>query len=153
MNKKKIIFFAGSLYGGGAERILQIICSHFDFSQYEVFMYSLHKGKIQDDYYPDDISFKYIFDVIEDDDSGWIKIWKKIKNKTKLWIYYHCSPSVFYRLFIREQADVAIAFLEGYATRIVSGFPKGTKKIAWLHIEIQNYHWSEIAFRDKKDED
>lgn len=153
MKKKKIIFFAGSLYGGGAERILQIICSHFDFSQYEILMYSLHKNKQQNDYYPDDISFKYIFDVIEDGDSGWIRILKKIKNKAKLWIYYHCSPSVFYRLFIRDLPDVVIAFLEGYATRIVSGFPKGTKKIAWLHTEMLNNHWSKIAYLFNNDEE
>jgi glycosyltransferase involved in cell wall biosynthesis len=153
MGKKKIILFTENLYGGGVERIQQIICSHFDFTRYELTVFSLREEKHNDSYYPKEITFKYIYDVLKRDDSIGTKLMKIIKNKTKLWVYGHFSPYVFYKLFIRERSDVVIAFIEGYATRMVAGFPKEIKKIAWLHIELQNYHWSEIAYHGKNDEE
>ena len=153
MGKKKIILFTENLYGGGVERIQQIICSHFDFTRYELTVFSLREEKHDDNYYPKEITYKYIYDVLKRDDSTGTKLIKIIKNKTKLWVYGHFSPYVFYKLFIRERSDVVIAFIEGYATRMVAGFPKEIKKIAWLHTEITNNHWSKIAYQISSDEE
>lgn len=150
--KKKIVFITEALYGGGVQRILQIILSHFDYCQYDVTLYSVRKNSVRRDIFPDNIKYKYIFDVANNKDSFLKKFLFKIKNKIKLCFYYHTSPSLFYRLFIHERADVAIAFIEGYATRLVSGFPKDIKKIAWLHIELDNFHWSDIAYRNREEE-
>lgn len=151
MNKTKVAFFTESLYGGGVERILQIICANFDYNKYDVTIYSMRKDTPSHKYFPQNIKFKYIFDTL--DKKSFIKqLICKIKNKFKLLVYYHTNPSFFYNLFIKEKADVAIAFIEGYATRIVSGFPNKTKKIAWLHIEIENFHWSEVAYRSLEEE-
>lgn len=152
MEKKRVIIFTESLYGGGVERILQILCSHFDYSKYDMTIYSVNEETPSTAYYPKDIKFKHVFDKTRTNYPAWKNYWVKIKNKIKLWFYYHSQPSLFHRLFIHEKADVAIAFIEGYATRIVSGFPKDIKKIAWLHIELKNYHWSEIAYRNKEEE-
>lgn len=152
MEKKKIIIITESLYGGGVERILQILCSHFNYSKYDVTIYTVKKEAPSTTYYPPNIHYKYIFEKIEGSFSFWKSLMAKIKNKVRLWFYYHTTPSLFYRLFIHEKVDVAIAFIEGYATRIVSGFPDSIKKIAWLHIELKNYHWSEIAYRNKEEE-
>lgn len=150
--KKKIVFITEALYGGGVQRILQIILSHFDYSRYEVTLYSVRRNVVRSNYFPREIRYKYIFDVPKDSDSICRKIWVKLKNKFKLIVYYHSTPNIFYRLFIQEKTDVAIAFIEGYATRIVAGFPEDIKKIAWLHIELDNYHWSDVAFRSRDEE-
>ena len=152
MEKKKVIIITESLYGGGVERILQILCSHFDYSKYDMTIYSIKKEAPSTAYYPKEIRFDFIFDQTRATFPAWKNLLIKIKNKVKLWFYYHTSPSLFYHLFIHEKVDVAIAFIEGYATRIVSGFPDSIKKIAWLHIELKNYHWSEIAYRNKEEE-
>lgn len=145
--RKRIVFITESLYGGGVQRILQIILSYFDYSRYEVTLYTVRKDEMRREYFPEEINYKYIFDAPQKDDSFLRKVWYKIKNKIKLEIYYHYSPQLFYRLFIKERPDVAIAFLEGYATRLVSGFPKRVKRIAWIHTDIEINHWSKIAYR------
>ena len=150
--KKKIVFFTEALYGGGVQRILQIILSHFDYTRYDVTLYTVRKNVIRQEYFPEEIKYKYIFDVENYKDSVFRRIWYKIKNKTKLFVYYHFNPGLFYQLFIREKSDVAIAFIEGYATRLISGFPKEIKKIAWLHIELETFHWSDVAYQNRDEE-
>ena len=150
--KKRIVFFTEALYGGGVQRILQIILSHFDYSHYDVTLYTVCKNVIRRDLFPKEVTYKYIFDVPNSDDSLLQKLWYKLKNKIKLSVYYHCNSKLYYRLFIREKADIAIAFIEGYATRLVAGFPDKIKKIAWLHTDIINNHWSKVAFRDMLEE-
>lgn len=150
--KKKVTIIVESLYGGGVERILQIICNHFNYERYNLTLYSVKKDNPKEPYYPSCINYKYIFDTIKKEESIWKNLWIKVKNRYKLFIYYHFSPKTFYRQFIREKADVAIAFIEGYATRLVAGFPNDTKRIAWLHIELNNFHWSKIAYQNIEEE-
>ncbi|MBQ9146292.1 MAG: glycosyltransferase [Rikenellaceae bacterium] len=148
--KKRVAIFTENLYGGGVERIQQIILRNFDYEKYDVTLYSNRKEVLSKDFYPTHIKYRYIFD--NNSENILSRIWGKIKNKVKLWIYYHCSPKVFHLLFIRKKFDVAIAFIEGYATRFISGMSDSTRKIAWIHIELDTFHWTEVAFRNNLDE-
>lgn len=150
--KKKVVFITEALYGGGVQRILQIILSHFDYTLYDVTLYTIRKNEIRKDYFPEEINYKYIFDVADNKDPVFRRFWYKIKNKIKLFVYYHFNPSLFFLLFIHEKTDIAIAFIEGYATRLVAGFPKRIKKVAWLHTDIENNHWTDVAFHSKREE-
>ena len=58
--KRKVAFFVNSLYGGGAEKVLQTLLRHLDKSKFEVTLYSLHKETV-DDSYPQNISYRYIY--------------------------------------------------------------------------------------------
>lgn len=145
MERKRIAIFAEKLYGGGVEKILQIICRNFDYEKYDLTIYASRREEYPQGTYPDHLQIKYIFD------SGNSLI-SRIKNKLKLFVYYHFSPSVYYQLFIRQAYDVGIAFIEGYATRFLSGAPRGMKKIAWVHIELKTFHWTQVAYRSQKEE-
>ena len=150
MKKKHIALFTENLYGGGVERIQQIILRNLNYEKYDVTLYSNRKEVLSNKHYPQNIKYKYIFSNCSQ--CGILSIWNKIKNKIKLWVYYHCPPNIFYLLFIHKKYDVAIAFIEGYATRFVSGMPNSTKKIAWVHIELETFHWTKIAFQNDLDE-
>ena len=39
--KKKVTIITENLYGGGVQRILQIICNHFDYERYNLTVYSV----------------------------------------------------------------------------------------------------------------
>lgn len=145
MGKKRIAIFAEKLYGGGVEKILQIICRNFDYEKYDLTIYASRREEYPQGTYPDHLQIKYIFD------SGNSLI-SRIKNKLKLFVYYHFSPSLYYQLFIRNAYDVGIAFIEGYATRFLSGAPRGMKKIAWLHTDIENNHWTDVAYHGRDEE-
>lgn len=150
--KKRILFFTENLYGGGVERISQIILSHFDYCKYDVTLYSLREYEYDGTIFSPNLRYKYIYDTINKSDSLISRIFKLAKNKIKLWIYSHCSPRTFYRLFINEDVDVAIAFIEGFATRIVAGAPESTKKIAWVHTDMINNHWTNVAYKTDEEE-
>lgn len=152
MYKKRLYIFTENLYGGGVQRILQIICQHFDYEHYDVTLYSVVEDAFVHEDFSLAIKYKYLLKKIKQEQSLGEKFWAKIQNKIKLFVYYHFSPSLFYKFFIREQADVVVAFIEGYATRIVAGFPERVKRIAWLHTDMKGNHWSSVAFRSEQEE-
>ena len=150
---KKILFFTNGLYGGGAEKVLQTLLQHIDKSKFEITLYSLKQEKLNN-LYPEDIIYRYIFSSYPEQCSFLKKFLVKCKNKILLWVYYHCSPRTFYKLFIKGSYDTEVAFIEGYATRIISGSPNlNSKKIAWVHINLKINHWTTIAFQNKEEEE
>lgn len=150
---KKILFFTNGLYGGGAEKVLQILLQHIDKSKFEITLYSLKQEKLNT-LYPKNIIYRYIFSSYPEQSSFLRKFLVKCKNKILLWIYYHCSPRIFYKLSIKGSYDTEVAFIEGYATRIISGSSnQGSKKIAWVHTNLEINHWTAIAFQNNEEEE
>ncbi|MBM6903580.1 glycosyltransferase [Phocaeicola coprocola] len=152
MIKKKILFFTENLYGGGVEKISQIILSHFDYKRYDIILYSLCKNEFDPNIFSPHIKYKYIYDKLESQDSVITRFIKLAKNKIKLLVYAYTSPQFFYKLFVNEKVDVAIAFIEGYATRIISGAPNTIKKISWIHTDLSNNHWTKISYCNDNEE-
>lgn len=149
--KKKLLFFLNGLYGGGAERIGQTLLRQLDGEKYDVTLYSLRHEDL-DKNYPETVHYHYIFERLHKN-SFFRSLYIRIINKLKLYIYFHFSPKVFYRLFIRGQYDVEVAFIEGEATRIIGGSTnKNSKKIAWVHIDLVNGRWTEGAYRSNEEE-
>lgn len=48
--------------------------------------------------------------------------------------------------------DVGVAFLEGSATKYISQKTNILRKIAWVHTDLFNNHWSHVFFRNKEEE-
>ena len=149
---KTLAVFAESLYGGGVETVLQTLLRNFDTKEFFLTLYSIREESLDAKRYPESIKYRFIFESIDAKDTELISFLKKVKNKLMLFFYYHFSPEVFYSLFIKRHFDVAVAFIEGYATRIVSGAPSNTRKIAWVHTDMQKNHWTDVAFRNPEEE-
>lgn len=138
--KRKVVFFINSLYGGGAEKVLQTLLRHISREKFDITVYSVHKEKLTE-VYPQDITYRWIYGQ-----SKWLDYFCTF-------IYNYFSPSVFYRLFVKGTYDTEVAFIEGYATRIVSGSTNlKSKKIAWVHIDLENNHWTRIAYHNDEEE-
>ena len=59
------------------------------------------------------------------------------------------SPKLLHRLFIKEAYDLEIAYLEGIATRIISGCQNSkTKTIAWVHTELASESFAAHVYRN-----
>lgn len=52
----------------------------------------------------------------------------------------------------RRYYDVEIAFLEGDATRYVAARNSSATKIAWIHVDFCNFHWTKIYYENDKEE-
>lgn len=151
MMKKKILIVANSLEGGGAENILKVILNHIDRVKYDVVVYSLHEpGTITK--LPADLKYNFIYK--RKAKSVFKRICNEFYNRYKSLIYDYFTSKTFYRLFIRGKFDTEIAFIEGYATRIVAGSTnQKSKKLAWLHTDMYDNHWSKIAFKSSSEEE
>lgn len=151
MNKKKILFFINGLYGGGAEKVFQTLINHLEEEKYELTVYSLHEESIKRDIYKRPFTYRFIFQ--KEQGSKLRKFWIKIKNTLKMFVYKFASEKVFYKLFISGIYNVEASFIEGYATRIISGSPnEKSRKIAWVHIDLLENNWSDIAYRSQEEQ-
>lgn len=52
----------------------------------------------------------------------------------------------------RQCYDVEIAFLEGDATRYVAARNSSATKIAWVHIDLYDFHWTKRFYENDKEE-
>ena len=113
---KKILFLINDLDYGGAERVLVNLVNALDKSKYEIYIKTLFDVGVNRDYLNEDINylpgFKYVF-------RGNVPLMKLL------------SPKALAKIVIKEEYDLVISFLEGTASRIVSGYPG--KKVAWIH--------------------
>lgn len=141
--RKKVLFVTNNLYGGGAEKILETLLNYLNKNKYDITLYTLHKTKIKENTYKD-INIKYFFlnkSVIA-----------KFYNKLFLMLYEK-FPSMFYKILIRKKYDIEIAFIEGYATKIVGSSPnKNSKKYAWVHVDLIHTPWTDVAYNNYDEE-
>lgn len=149
---KKVMFMVNSLNGGGAEKVLQTLLAHLDYSKYDVTLYSMHRENIAEMDYPDQIHYKVVFDHY----SAKNMVSQQIHNfaeKVKGKLFSILPSKLFYSLFFREKFDVEIAFIEGESTKIISGSTnKRSKKYAWVHIDLQKNPWTSFLYKSVNDE-
>ena len=141
-----------TLYGGGAEKVLQTILNNLNRQKYDITVYSMHDEIIRPECYPSGIKYKAVFS----DYHGHSIIGKRIhsilgKIKGKLFLI---APSwLFYLLYVHEKYDVEVAFIEGESTKIIAGSTnKNSKKIAWVHIDLIANPWTDFLYKNIEDE-
>jgi len=141
--KRKILFLIDSLGGGGAEKVLITLLEHLDKSKFDVTLttivdFGIHRNKV-----PEWIHYK---PVLRTPKSRFEKLVYSIKYK----LIHRLLPLTWvYGLFIPRKNDVEIAFVEGFATRLLSfSTNKQAKKLAWVHTDLINNHWISKIYAD-----
>lgn len=119
--KKKILFLINDLSGGGAEKILVDIINNLDKNKYDITCKVLFHRGIYRERVSTHIKYEYFSPIL-------------IRGYS--WISRILPAKLMYKLIIRENFDLEIAFLEGVCTKIISGSNK--KKIAWIHTEFNS---------------
>ena len=148
--KRKILFFVNKLKGGGAEKVLHTLVANLDAEKYDITIGALHEETYLANW-PRQVKH---FGIFQHRNHSFVdRIKSIVANKIKIIIYKKLSPSWFYRLFVPGRYDTEVAFIEGYATRIIGGSTNPrSRKLAWLHTDLANNPWTKIAFRDDKEE-
>lgn len=146
---KQVLIVCNTLYGGGAEVVLQTVLNNIDIKKYNITLYSMHRENIDKNIYKNDFNYKVLFDNKQGNFSDIYKFYIRIKGL----IFKKCSSNLFYRLFIRGNYDVEIAFIEGESTKVVSGSKnRKSKKIAWVHIDLEKNPWTSFLYKGIADE-
>lgn len=116
--KKRILFLIHDLQCGGAERVLVNLVNNLDQEKYDITVQTLFDVGILRNRLNSNIH--YI--------GGFKKMFRGNVTLSKL-----LTPKQLCKMLIKDDYDVAIAYLEGQCCRIISAYEG--KKIAWIHVE------------------
>jgi len=114
----RILFFINSLRSGGAERVLVNLVNNLNLKKYNITVLTLFDTGINRQFLRPEISYKFVF-----------------KNRIFgiKYLYKLFSPTILYQYFVKDDYDLAVSYLQGFTTRIISGGPKLMPKVAWIH--------------------
>lgn len=130
---KKILFFLESLAGGGAEKVLADIVSNLDKSKYDITVCTVTDGDVYQQRVSSVCHYRSILQT-SDYKSGGVR---KFLFWLRLRVLYLLPAKVAYKLFMKDQYDFEIAFIEGFATKIIAASTNAkSKKIAWVHSDL-----------------
>ena len=135
--KKKILFLIESFAGGGVEKVFIDLINNMDISKYDITVMSIWDYGVRKKDLRKDVKYKSIFPNIR----GISRVFHNFVEKS--------DGSLLYKLGIREKYDVEIAFIEGRATKIIGASNNpNSRKIAWVHIDLSQGHWTSRVFRE-----
>ena len=123
----KILFFIPRLSEGGAEKVLQNLVNNMDQSKFDITVQTVddcdHKK-----YLSDGIHYKSI-------NRCKTKFGKKLMN---YWYRFCTEFKLTYQLYIKDDYDIEVAYLECGATKVMSASTnKNALKLAWVHCDLQ----------------
>ena len=141
-----------SLYGGGAEKVLQTLLRNLNRTKYDITVYSMHDEEIRPECYPMDITYRAVFPSCQGKSAFFRKV-HGLTGKIKGKIFLMAPSWLFYLLYFHEKYDVEVAFIEGEATKIISGSTnRKSKKIAWVHVDLETNPWTDFLYKSVEEE-
>jgi len=146
---KKVMFFIESLAGGGAEKALVNLLNSLDKNKYETYVYTV----TDEDLYQKDVEslchYRSFLHKKMYEKGGFSKLlfWAGIK------FIYHAPVSLVYRLFVKEEFDIEVAYIEGFATKLISSSKNlNSKKYAWVHIDTTKNEYADRSFANMEEQ-
>ena len=118
---KKILFLIHDLHQGGAEKVLVNLVNNMDPQQFDITVVALFGGGVNEQFLKPHIRFRTIYPKAFPGNSHVMKL---------------LTPKQLHRLYIKEHYDIEVAYLEGPASRIISGCEDpATRTVCWIHVE------------------
>ena len=146
--KQNVLFFIESLAGGGAEKVLSTLVQHFDKSKLDVTVCVVSGGGRYEDEVKQCCNYKALLNIPS---SPIERVIYKIKHHL---IYKWLPMWLVYMLFVPKGNDVEVAFVEGFATKLMAASTnEKARKVAWVHIDLHRFHWTKEVFHSHKEEE
>lgn len=134
----KILIIENNLAGGGAEKVLLTLLDFLTPPKYDVTLLLIKNKGIYINDIPPHVKVQYMIDVSNGE--------KEFPKESDV-------LAEFYREQIDKDYDVEIAFLEGPPTKLLScSENRHSKKIAWVHIDLEKVHWTYSYFQSSEEE-
>ena len=140
---KKALFLINTFRGGGAEKVLLDTVNNLVTDNIEITVQTIFDSGIFSTQLNDKIKYKNI-----------LRKKSNIIYKFLAFAFWRIlPPKIIYNVFIKDDYDYEIAFLEGFPTKIISNSTnKKSKKIAWIHTDLIDYPDSCAVFGSEKNE-
>lgn len=140
---KKILFFLESLAGGGAEKVLTDIVYYLDKSKYDITVCTVTDGGVYQERVSSVCHYRSLLQASDYRAGGFRKAFFWLKMK----MIYLLPAKVIYNHSFKERYDIEVAFIEGYATKIIAASPNGnSKKIAWVHSDLLKNAYADKSY-------
>lgn len=134
---KRVLFLIHDLGQGGAEKVLVNLVNNMDPEQFDISVIALFGGGVNEQFLKPHIKYSIIFP-------------KSFPGNSRLMKLF--TPAQLHKLFIREQFDIEVSYLEGPSARIISGCPdRNTKLVSWIHVEQHSMSTLSKSFRDRSE--
>lgn len=141
---KKVLFFLESLSGGGAEKVLTDIVRNLDPMKFAVTVCTISDEGIYQSQVSEKVRYRSILRK-QDFRSGFCK---RLLYRIKYKMIYTLPAAWVYRWLFREKYDIECAFIEGFATKLISASSNSeSRKIAWVHIDMERNPYAQNSFR------
>ena len=145
---RKVLFFIESLAGGGAEKVLTTLVQHLDRSKFDVTVCVVSGGGKYEEEVKRNCRYKALLSTPSNSLS---KVLYFIKHHL---IYKWLPMWLVYKMFIPKGNDVEVAFVEGFATKLMAASTnEKARKVAWVHIDLHRFHWTKEVFHSHKEEE
>lgn len=130
----KVLFFIPNLAHGGAERVLVNLVNHMDYDKFDITVQTMFDVGIYRDKLNKQVRYIGGF--------PWY-----FKGNTL--VYKLFTPKQLYKMYVKEEYDIIVSYLEGPSARVVSGCTNSkTKLVNWMHIELENEAYATHVFRN-----
>ena len=123
----KILFFIDSISGGGAEKVLRNLVNNMDQKKFDITVQA----------FDDPTGRKLLKEGIH------FKTINRFRNTTlnkvyQYWLRLCAELKILYPLYIKDDYDIEVAYLECGPTKIISSSTnKNAVKIAWVHCDLE----------------
>ena len=147
--KKPLLFLIESLSGGGAEKVLTTLLRHLDSNKFDVTLCCIVDcGKYINDVKP----YVHYTSLLPNPEQ--VKGIRKLIYQLKYKLIYSWLPlRMVYRWFVPHHAEVEVAFVEGFATKLLAhSTNQQAKMIAWVHIDLKDFHWTKQLYKSQSEE-
>lgn len=133
----KILFLIHDLHHGGAEKVLVNLVNNMDPTKFDITVTALFGGGVNEQFLKPHVRLKTIFPRVFPGNSQVMKLF---------------SPKLLHKLCVREHYDIEVAYLEGPASRIISGCTDpATKTVCWIHCTMKSVEEFAVGFRSVKE--
>ena len=130
---KKILFLIYNLHHGGAEKVLVNLVNNLDPEKFDIHVTALFGGGVNERFLKPHIRFRTVFP-------------RSIPGGSRVMKLF--SPELLHRFCVKEHYDVEVAYLEGPASRIISGCrTPDTKTVCWIHCTMRSEDEFAVGFR------
>ena len=135
--KKKILFLIHDLGQGGAEKVLVNLVNNMDPEKFDITVTDLFGGGVNAQFLKPHIRRKTWFP------------WEFRGNSHVMKLL---TPRQLHRLIVREHYDIEVAYMEGPASRVISGCTDpDAKLVTWIHVQQDNIRCLSGSFRSEEE--
>lgn len=137
--RRKVLFLIESLGGGGAEKVLSTLVEHIDKERFDVTVCPITDVGAYSAVIKKFVKVEPILPAYPEKGGFFARMTWRLKHRL---VHKWLPGGLVYRLWIPKGNDVEVAFVEGLTTKLLSKSSGKAKKIAWVHTDLCNNHWT-----------